>query len=836
MSIQVLQRPAPVVPDGGVAARRAMMRWALRLFRREWRQQLLVLALMTVAVAAMIVGVAVATAPATPGHPSEGAFGSASAMATLQGSDPHLAADISAVTRKFRPATVVENENLSTGTTQQVQLRSEQPNAPFSGPMLSLVSGRYPSAPGEVALTSGVAGIYGARTGGTVHLAGRSWRITGIVQDPSNLDDEFALVEPGQIGAPSTGATSTGAPTQVTILINARRGSVTGLPSAAAVSYADASGSGGINPAVIALAASVLGLVFIGLVAMAGFTVMAQRRMRALGMVSSLGATERNVRLVMVVNGFVVGLIGVILGSIVGFGVWLGYAPHLQNAAGHVVHPLSLPWWALITGMILAVVTSTLAARQPAKAVARVPVIAALSGRPPAPRAVHRSAVAGLVTVGAGLFLLFFSGGWGGSGGSDTLFLLGGLVATVVGMCLLAGICVTVLAAAAGPRSPVAIRIALRDLVRYRSRSGSALGAVSFAVFLAMLITLIASFRFSMVLDWTGANMTPSQFIVYTSNPHGGGGPNGGSLPNTNDFSAMRAQVNQLSSGLHATSVLPLYQAVPPGGGIVTLSQAGTGNNNFSGQIYVATPALLKQYGITSVAPRTDILTMRPGMASLPRMLLLWGNPNATTMNQVANPPMQTAGSLPSGTSAPNTVLTMHAVDALHLRLMLSGWFVQLPRPLTATQVVSLRSAVNAAGGTLETKSGELGLRQITNGATIAGIFVALSVLAMSVGLIRSETARDLRTLAAAGAPGRTRRAITSATAGALALLGAVLGSVVAVITLAVWARGNLSTTFGQVPWTDVVAILVGLPVVATIAGWLLAGRQPAGIARQPLE
>ena len=40
--------------NGGVAARRAVTRWAGRMFRREWRQQLLVVTLLTVAVAAAI--------------------------------------------------------------------------------------------------------------------------------------------------------------------------------------------------------------------------------------------------------------------------------------------------------------------------------------------------------------------------------------------------------------------------------------------------------------------------------------------------------------------------------------------------------------------------------------------------------------------------------------------------------------------------------------------------------------------------------------------------------------------------------------------------------------
>ena len=346
-----------------------------------------------------------------------------------------------------------------------------------------------------------------------VRLAGRTWRVTGIVQNPSNLLDEFALVEPGQVTAP----------TQVSILLDADRGSIRHLPSAASVSY-PGTGGPGISPAAIALAASMLGLVFTGLVAVAAFTVIAQRRLRALGMLSSLGATERNVELVMIANGAAVGGAAAITGGIVGFGAWLAYLPRLQAASGHVIDPLRLPWPVIITGMALAVITAMLAARQPARAVARIPVIAALSGHPPAPEAVHRSAAAGLATLAAGLVLLLFTGGR--SGGSLPI----ALIATSAGMCLLCGSCVTALAGAARPRSPVAVRIALRDLARYRARSGAALAAVSFAVFLTMLITLGASFRFSMALPWTGENLTSSQVIVHT-NARGGAGRADGTQP-----------------------------------------------------------------------------------------------------------------------------------------------------------------------------------------------------------------------------------------------------------------------------------------------------------------
>jgi hypothetical protein len=35
---------------------------------------------------------------------------------------------------------------------------------------------------------------------------------------------------------------------------------------------------------------------------------------------------------------------------------------------------------------------------------------------------------------------------------------------------------------------------------------------------------------------------------------------------------------------------------------------------------------------------------------------------------------------------------------------------------------------------------------------------------------------------------------------------------------------------------TNLLVILVGMPLVATVLGWLLAGRDPGAISRQPLE
>ena len=49
-------------------------------------------------------------------------------------------------------------------------------------------------------------------------------------------------------------------------------------------------------PLLAVLLLATIGLTFIGLLSVAGFTVMAQRRMRALGMIGAIGATDRQVR------------------------------------------------------------------------------------------------------------------------------------------------------------------------------------------------------------------------------------------------------------------------------------------------------------------------------------------------------------------------------------------------------------------------------------------------------------------------------------------------------------------------------------------------------------
>jgi putative ABC transport system permease protein len=817
----VLDRPTET--GGGVPARRAVMHWALRMFRREWRQQLMVLSLITVAVAATIFGAAVATN--TP-LPANAGFGSANTLVNLPGNDPQLASQIAALKAHFGTLDVIENQVFATGLVTGAQLRAQNPDGAYGRPMLALVTGRYPHGPGEVDLTSGLASTFRVGTGGFWHIDGRTLRVTGIVENPQNLLDAFALVAPGQVTRP----------TQVSVLFHATAVSFATFNFPPGVVPLQPQPPSGLTPAVIALAFAVVGLFFIGLVAVAGFTVLAQRRLRSLGVLSSLGATDRHIRLVMVANGAVVGVIGALLGGAIGIAAWIPYAPYFGTRADHRVAWTNLPWWLVGVAMVLAVVTAILASRQPARAVADVPVVAALSGRPAEPKQSRRSPRPGLILLAIGIVVLAFSGGTNGGSSSEVFDTLLGLLLTIAALVLLAPVIIAWVALVAR-RAPIAARIAMRDLSRYRARSGAALAAATLAVFIAMLIALLTTDRYTEPVDYVAPNLPPNQLVVYTPNDNPTSGNN--VLPTAAQERAGQSVTATIAAALGTRDVLPITEPVAPTD--TFLDQVGPGGGQGTGDIYVATPALLRHYGIkaSAIRPGTVLITSRPGLQGTSNLVLQYGN--ATLQNAVfkfvPDPQIQTFGSLPTDQSDPNLLIMASVAAKLGLRQGTVAWLIQAPQPLTPVQISGARRVAAGGGLTIETKNGTPSLDEVQNTAVAVGILVALGVLAMTIGLIRSETAGDIRTLTATGASARTRRGVTAATAGALGLLGALTGTVAAYLAV-------LASTWNQLlaghvavpPWLDLVAVLIGLPVVAAAGGWLLAGREPRVIAHQPLE
>lgn len=818
MTTALLERPVGGRPlNGGRPARRAVVRWGLRLFRREWRQQVLVLGLLAVAVAATTVGLAVATnAQARP-----------KTTFVLPAADPGLTADVAAIRETVGPGDVFAHRRIAVpGSLSSIDLRAALGTGEQHAETVRLLAGRYPTGAGEVAVTPRVAAMFDLRLGGTWRESGRDLSVVGMVENPEDLLDQFALEAPGQLDAAEDVTVEIGS------FVGRDKLAALRLPSGTPRQIMIESPTARTAAAIAVLALGTIGLLFVGLVGVAGFSVMAQRRRRPLGILGSIGATDRHVRLVMLANGAAVGAAAGLAGATVGIVGWLAFAPHLESIAEHRIDRFDVPWWALGAAVVLAVVTAIVASWWPARAASRIPVVAALSGRPPRRQPASRFAAVGALLLAGGLLLLGFAHQ------RRPLFVVGGTIATALGVLFLSPLAIRALAAVAR-RAPVALRMALRDLARYQSRSGAALGAATLAVGIAAIVSVSSAAQVTRDAD-TGANLSANEVAVYLS-------PGGafGLLPDVHagDVEEARGRVESIATSLGTHDVVELEAAVNPASPgvnglravgvdpaalVSVVNEPGGVGLRFERQLYVATPELLAHYGIgpSQVDPTADVVTSRTDLGHLQ---LSYG-----PRGSVLRPKVQTLA-LPRGGSEPNTLITTSAVARLGLQARTAAWLIQAPRPLTTAQIDRARTAAAAGGLTIETRPTAQSFARLGHEATSVGIVLALAVLGMTAGLIRSETAGDLRILAATGATSRIRRTLTGATTGALALLAALLGTSEAYLALLAFYRSDLHV-LRHPPLADLVVIVIGLPLAAFTAGWLLAGREPVAIGRRPLD
>jgi putative ABC transport system permease protein len=814
--------------SGGVAARRAVIHWALRLFRREWRQQLLVLSLLAVAVAA-------ATACITIVHDAAQAdrsrFGSADTLLAFDGTDPQkLEAGLARARRAFGTVDVVEHRTVNVpGSVDTVDYRAQSPRGTYAH--LALRQGRYPIAPAEVAVSDGVAELLRHGLGSTLALDGRRRTVVGIVENPRKLSDEFALVAP----------TSAGAPDYVTALVAADDASLESFFGRGArpkppPAFTSAESWGIDHPEtepLLLVSVTTVFLLLASLVAAAGFAVVAQRRLRQLGMLAAIGATEKHVRLVLVANGAIVGAIAAFLGTLAGLAAWIVLAPMLEPAFDRRIDRLDVPWWLVATTIVLAVFAAAAAAWWPARAAARLPVVLALSGRPPRPRPARHSAAAAaaLIAVGVGCLTL--------SNRDRIPLIVAGIVATILGGLLLGPLAIRLFPLLAG-RVPIAPRLALRDLARYQARSGAALAAVSLALGIAAAVVVVASAEAAESAA-EPPTLSDRQIRVYL-----GSGPGRAFTPvdAVARVPLMAESVRQLAAQLEDATIVPLRKARQPGAppGVIDntrfffpLELMRRLDRMFQpeGQVYVATPAVLHYLGIdpAAVDRDTDFLVDR----SVRTSGLTIGSPMSKATLAPAHLERIDVGGHLFGTDTARTPPSFVTVAGLRRHgwtQIPAGWLVETSGRLTSDEIAGARGVAAGAGLTIEVQQDGSSNAPLMAIAIGAGAILALAILAMTVGLIRSEGAGDLRTLTATGATARIRRTLTGTTAGALALLGAVLGVGGAYVVLAATYRDDLGY-LRHLPILHVALLVVGVPLAAAAAGWLVAGREPRAIARR---
>ena len=97
----------------------------------------------------------------------------------------------------------------------------------------------------------------------------------------------------------------------------------------------------------------------------------------------------------------------------------------------------------------------------------------------------------------------------------------------------------------------------------------------------------------------------------------------------------------------------------------------------------------------------------------------------------------------PSGETgvAPASFITLDGLRRLGWKQIPSGWLIESSRPLTSEQIADARDLAANAGLTIETRRESTSFATPIAIAIAAGALLALAILAMTVGLIRSESA-----------------------------------------------------------------------------------------------
>lgn len=798
-----------------LAATRAVAHWAWRMFRRDWRGQALVLVLLTIAVAVSSYGAAFGHALA----PSDRAtFGSANARIQFTSADADAAHRVVSEARS-RLGTVEQiTDTLAAipGSVQQLDLRTQNPHGAFGSSTLRLRTGRYPSGSGEIALTAPMSRFLSAPLGASVPLVSRTLRVVGVVENPTQLDDAFGLVT----------VPPDASQTRYTLLVKATARQLAGFRAAVTV-------PGGVSidtPTYYSrdlgvLLVAALGMILVAVIALTAFLVLAQRRVRQLGMLAAIGATRRQVRNVTLIHGLIVGALAAVVGTAAAGLSWALTSSVIAQASGRRVSWGSAPLWLIGTPGLMGVVASVAAAWWPARTMARVPIVRALSNRPlDAPRS-RRSALAALAALTVGVLCLRFAHQ------RNAALMIIGLAAMISAILLTTPLAIRALTARSR-KLPATARLAWRELGRNQSRSAAALATVTIAVGISVAAVVITAAN---THPPTAGNVSDRQILIPATDARD---PAVVPARTTSQITALDNAAEQVAATIPSATLIQLSLAIDPAAPPSAVAQATSGldaaqavrqqgSQLTSYPLYLATPQLLTALGADpKQADQHGYFAIDPA-----------GTWTLLYRSQSGREPVPAPAPLHTHayTSLPQVLVSPAVVAAHHWRVVRAGWLLQNPTPLSVSQQRTARSRAAQVGLAIETRDPQTYLGRLRWMFAVGGIIVTLAVIGIALVLLRIQTTRDQQILTAVGAPSRARRAIATTTAAALSAAGALLGIAGAYVTL-ILAYSDTLNRLSNIPWTALAAIGLGIPAVALVTAWLTTSRQPPSINRPAIE
>jgi putative ABC transport system permease protein len=821
---------------------RALLRIARGDIVRHRLRSVLVVALVALPVAAMVAGTSLyRTTQPTPERRDTEQMGRADLYAYGTTRAAHESYHPSGST--IETISSAEDRNLIPGSRPTVSIRGIAVDGLAAG-MLVLLDGRAPKAADEVAITAPVVKLAGTALGGQLVLEdGGTVTVVGIVENPSFLSDRSVVVDPSTaafdeetalwlIGLPAgadpeaivagvtdpeTGEQSIGMQSRVSGRIRA---------------IGEDTGSGSI------LILGALALVEAALIASAAFAVSIRRRQRELGLLAATGATPRQLAGTVLIEGALLGLLACVAGVALGLAAALGLTPFLDDLTQRRNPPLVVDVLGLVGPAAIGFLAAMIAAVVPARTVARVPVLLALSGRRPPQAPARRTLWLGLAAVGLAAAMTVV-GATMRNAGSDMfsiLLLVAGAVLSTLGF----GAC--------GPwlleklerlvaRLPLAGRIAFRDTARGRSRSSPIVTAILAGCAAAIALGAWQTSRDEENLQGWVPGLYADQLLI--SGPGTAAGDVGAKL-RSEEGAIDGALITYLSVDDPKTYIAyELPDATDDEGKLINVrDQCGNCNPGFDAlQVYrpsPATPEILRMAHAESAAAdlaagRAVVLSNRAAAATKLDIVVQADPDDPDSLERITLPIRLIRVPVPGG-RLPDLFLPDATIRQLGLaEPPQTGEFEPPPYIVRYDHQVTdadLAHAQDVASNYPDTYA-LIDTPPVRQGAEFRLVIMALvllfavSVTGIAIALGEAESRPEQRSLLAIGADPRLRRRIAGARAAVLALLAGILA--VPAGLLPIWGIFVSRGSPIAVPTLEIAGAVVVLPILAVAASWLLS-------------
>ena len=324
-----------------------------------------------------------------------------------------------------------------------------------------LTAGSFPTGPDEIAMSTSSGVAVGAEIPFTTYDAAGTeltgeLTVTGLVDVSGSVTGGLyaqGFVTPAQAQEWNGWATElliAGDPDPVALQSAIATRAVTLQTGEEAAETAAAALTGSSDAlAVVLLVFATVAVLVAGLVIANTFAVLLAQRTRELALLRCVGATSKQIRRSVLGEAAVTGLAASVLGVLTGIGLAAGVSALARSVDSPIpLSGVSVPWEAVVAGLVVGLVTTVVAALAPARAATRVAPLAALRPTDAAPlrsRPGVLRLVLGLLLALPGVALLLY-----GASSGDVLMALPGGVLSFLGALLLAQRVIPPVVAAAG--------------------------------------------------------------------------------------------------------------------------------------------------------------------------------------------------------------------------------------------------------------------------------------------------------------------------------------------------------------------------------------------------